>query len=89
MQAGKFIAASEISPICLDGMYACYGGNGIRGYPAGNPYRRCIGPALKTKAKGFYGLFRKIAKAVFFAFLLCNFKAQNQAFYMLRPEYYL
>ena len=34
MQAGKFIAASEISPTYLDGMYACYGGNGIRGYVA-------------------------------------------------------
>ena len=32
LQAGKFVSASDISPICLDDMYPCYGGNGIRGY---------------------------------------------------------
>ena len=32
LQAGKFVSASEISPVCLDNMYPCYGGNGIRGY---------------------------------------------------------
>ncbi|OCB21518.1 hypothetical protein A5674_27510 [Mycobacterium malmoense] len=35
MRAGKFIAASEISPIQTDkNLYPCYGGNGIRGYVA-------------------------------------------------------
>ena len=32
LQAGKFVSASDISPVCLDNMYPCYGGNGIRGY---------------------------------------------------------
>ena len=32
LQAGKFVSAADISPVCLDNMYPCYGGNGIRGY---------------------------------------------------------
>lgn len=32
MQAGKFIAASEISEKKTDGLYPCFGGNGLRGY---------------------------------------------------------
>lgn len=32
MQSGKFIAASEISEKKTDGLYPCFGGNGLRGY---------------------------------------------------------
>jgi type I restriction enzyme S subunit len=32
MQAGKFISASEISEKKIDGLYPCFGGNGLRGY---------------------------------------------------------
>lgn len=32
MQAGKFIAAPEISEKKTDGLYPCFGGNGLRGY---------------------------------------------------------
>ena len=32
MQAGKFIAASEISENLADSLYPCFGGNGLRGY---------------------------------------------------------
>ncbi|HDH1767603.1 MULTISPECIES: restriction endonuclease subunit S [Enterobacter cloacae complex] len=32
MQAGKFIAAADLSEEFSDGLYPCYGGNGLRGY---------------------------------------------------------
>ncbi|WP_321787098.1 restriction endonuclease subunit S [Burkholderia pyrrocinia] len=32
MQSGKFIAATEISEIFSEGLYPCFGGNGLRGY---------------------------------------------------------
>jgi type I restriction enzyme S subunit len=32
MQAGKFISASDISEQYENGLYPCYGGNGLRGY---------------------------------------------------------
>lgn len=32
MQAGKFVAASEMSEKKADGLYPCFGGNGLRGY---------------------------------------------------------
>ena len=32
LQAGKFVSASEINEQFIDGLYPCFGGNGLRGY---------------------------------------------------------
>lgn len=32
LKAGKFISSSDISNLCTNELYPCYGGNGVRGY---------------------------------------------------------
>ncbi|MDL2252920.1 restriction endonuclease subunit S, partial [Ruminococcaceae bacterium OttesenSCG-928-I18] len=32
LKAGKFIPAADITDFYTDGLYSCYGGNGLRGY---------------------------------------------------------
>lgn len=34
MQAGKFVPAADIQDVLRDGLYPCFGGNGLRGYTA-------------------------------------------------------
>ena len=32
LKAGEFVSATDITPVVRDGLFPCYGGNGLRGY---------------------------------------------------------
>ena len=41
LQAGKFIAAKKIYSFWCEGLFPCYGGNGLRGYVKESNYKTC------------------------------------------------